>query len=415
MSFLNVNKIPLYLYILQDSFGSPNKNDINEKEKDINNFQNIVGILKNEEEQFQRINDYTASIINFQLKTYFSKLETILRNKMQKTKHKFFIFLKNNQNSNKKISYLDREKIKKNLKSSIVVHKIQNNCLNLLYLYKEIRNKKKMKQFLIWHNKINVEKNTKKIENSIKDKYYKLYENSVSDIINSIKKKEKSIEDLKLQEKKIGQNIKQREKQKEEINKKINELEQKIEEASKNNEKLEKEKNEKETLTNSNTFSSLNKKENNEEIIKELEMKINELDKEKNDIDVYFKNFYEEMINMMNIFEDKLPKIIKMKNNESSQKKLEINIGGEIFDSLNHFKDFGSSDNIKGNNGKKFFGNEKHFSNNKTSNLELGSGNKSKNNKIISGGSSATTHCIKGNENNREIFINHTDNFKNKI
>ena len=144
-------------------------------------------------------------------------------------------------------------------------------------------------------------------------------------------------------------------------------------------------------------------------------MKINELDKEKNDIDVYFKNFYEEMINMMNIFEDKLPKIIKMKNNESSQKKLEINIGGEIFDSLNHFKDFGSSDNIKGNNGKKFFGNEKHFSNNKTSNLELGSGNKSKNNKIISGGSSATTHCIKGNENNREIFINHTDNFKNKI
>ena len=261
--------------------------------------QNIVGILKNEEEQFQKINDYTASIINIQLDTYFSKLESILRNKIQKTKHKFFIFLKNNQNSNKKLSYLEREKIKKNLKSSIVVHKIQNNCLNLLYIYKEFRNKKKMKQFLIWHNKINIEKNTKKIENSIKDKYYKLYENSVSDIINSIKKKEKNIDELKLQEKKIGQSIKQKEKQKEEINKKINELEQKIEETNKNNEKLEKEKNEKETLTNSNTFSSLNKKENNEEIIKELEMKINELDKEKNDIDVYFKNFYEEMINMM--------------------------------------------------------------------------------------------------------------------
>ena len=384
--------------------------------------QNIVGVLKNEEEQFQKINDYTASIINFQLNTYFSKLESILRNKIKKTMHKFLIFLKNNKNPNKKISYLDREKIKKNLKSSIVVHKIQNNCLNLLYIYKEFRNKKKMKQFLIWQGKINEEKNTKIIENSIKDKYNKLYENSATDIINSIKKKEKNIEELKIQEKKIGQSIKQKEKQKEEINKKINELEQKIEEANKNNEKLEKEKNEKETLTNSNTFSSLNKKENNEEIIKELEMKISELDKEKNDIDVYFKNFYEEMINMMNIFEDKLPKfedklpkIIKMKNNECSQKKLEINIGGEIFDSLNHFKDFGSSDNIKGNNGKKFFGNEKHFSNNKTSNLELGSGNKSKNNKIISGGSSSTTHCIKGNENNREIFINHTDNFKNKI
>ena len=143
MSFLNVNKIPLYLYILQDSFGSPNKNDVNEKEKDINNLQNFVGILKNEEEQFQKINDYTESIINFQLDTYFSKLESILRNKIQKTKHKFFIFLKNNQNLNKKISYLDREKIKNNLKSSIVIHKIQNNCLNLVYIYKEFRNKKK--------------------------------------------------------------------------------------------------------------------------------------------------------------------------------------------------------------------------------------------------------------------------------
>lgn len=382
---------------------------MNEKEKDINNF---VSILKNEEEQFQKINDYTASIINFQLNTYFSKLESKIRNKIKKTKYRFFIFLKNNKNSNKAISYLDKEKIKRNLKSSIVIHKIQNNCLNLLYIYKKFRNKKKMKQFLIWHSKINVEKNLKKIENSIKDKYNKLYENNVTDIINNIKNKEKSFEELKLEEKKKGQNIKQKEKQKEEIDKKIKDLEQKIEETNKNNEKLEKEKNEKETLTNSNTFSSLNKKENNEEIIKELEMKINELDKEKNDIDVYFKNFYEEMINMMNIFEDKLPKIIKMKNNECSQKKLEINIGGEIFDSLNHFKDFGSSDNIKGNNGKKFFGNEKQ--NNKTSNLELGSGNKTKNNKIISGGSSSTIHGIKGNEN-KEIFINHTDNFKNKI
>jgi len=379
----------------------------------MNNLQNIVGILKNEEEQFEKINEYTESIINFKLNIYFSKLESMIRNKIQKTKHKFFIFLKNNKSSNKTISYLDKDKIKRNLKSSIVLHKIQNNCLNLMYIYKEFRNKKKMKQFLIWHDKINVEKNAKKIENSIKDKYNKLYENNATDIINNIKNKEKRIEELKLEEKKIGQNIKQKEKQKEEIDKKINELEKKIEEANKNNEKLEKEKNEKETLTNSNTFSSLNKKENNEEIIKELEMKINELDKEKNDIDVYFKNFYEEMINMMNIFEDKLPKIIKMKNNECSQKKLEINTGGEIFDSLNHFKDFGSSDNIKGNNGKKFFGNEKH--NNKTSNLELGSGNKTKNNKIISGGSSSTTHGIKGNENNREIFINHTDNFKNKI
>ena len=179
------------------------------------------------------------------------------------------------------------------------------------------------------------------------------------------------------------------------------------------NEKLEKEKNEKETLTNSNTFSSLNKKENNEEIVKELEMRIIELDKEKSERDTYFKNFYEEMNNMMILFDQKLKKIIKIQNDEHPQKKLEINTGGEMFDSLNHFNDFGSSDTIKGNNGKKFFGNEKQFSSNKTSNIDVGSGGKSKNK--INSGSSSTTHGIKGNDNNREIFINYTDNFKNKV
>ena len=54
---------------------------------------------------------------------------------------------------------------------------------------------------------------------------------------------------------------------------------------------------------------------------------------------------------------------MKLQNNEHPQKKLEINTGGEMFDSLSHFKEFGSSDTIKGNNGKKFFGNDKNFSN----------------------------------------------------
>ena len=285
--------------------------------------------------------------------------------------------------------------------------------MNLIQIYKAFRLRQKLKNFLFWKQKISIEKNNKKIENDIKEKYNKLYENNIVDTINIIKKKEKNIEELKSQEKKILQNNKQKEKQKEELNKKINELEQKIEEIIKINEKLEKEKNEKETLTNSNTFSSLNKKENNDEIIKELEMRIVELDKEKNDRDAYFTNFHEEMINMMIIFEQKTQKILKMQNSEHPQKKLEINTGGEMFDSLSHFNELGTGDVIKGNNGKKFFGNEKQLSNKKISNFDIGSGSKSKNKN--NNAAVKTSHGIKGNENNREIFINYTDNFKNKI
>ena len=283
----------------------------------------------------------------------------------------------------------------------------------MVQIYKAFRLRKKLKNFLIWQEKLNLEKHSKNLENAVKTKYTKLYEKNISETLNTIKKKEKNIEELKAQEKKITQTIKQKEKQKEELNKNINELEHKIEEATKINEKLEKEKNEKETLTNSNTFSSLNKKENNEEIIKELENRIMELDKEKTQRDIYFKNFHEEMINMMILFEQKTQKIMKMKNEEHPQKKLEINTGGEIFDPLNNFNEFGSSDTIKGNTGKKFFGNEKQFSNNKTNNFDNGKGGKSKN-KNSSGGM-ATTNDFKGNENNREIFINYTDNFKSKI
>ena len=296
---------------------------------------------------------------------------------------------------------------------SIVLHKIRKSGCNIIKIYQDFRLRKKLKNFLIWQEKINLEKDNKKIENDAKEKYNKLYEKNISDTMKEIKKKEKNLDELKSQEKKISQNIKQKEKQKDEINKKINEMEQKVEEMVKINDKLEKEKNEKETLTNSNTFSSLNKKENNEEIIKELENRIIELDKEKTVRDTYFKNFYEEMINMMIIFEQKTQKILGMQNNEQHpQKKLEINTGGEMFDSLNHFNDFGSSDTIKGNNGKKFFGNEKQFSNNKVGNLDIGNGNKSKS-KTNSGVS--TTHGIKGNENNREMLINYTDVFKNKV
>ena len=239
--------------------------------------------------------------------------------------------------------------------------------------------KKKSKFFSDWKNKILIEKAKTKIENEIKEKYNKQYKNQISNINSGIKKNEKSIEEIKSQEKKINQNIKLKEKQKEEAKKKSTELEQKIEEMKNVIEKLEKEKSEKENLTNSNnTFSSMSRKEVSEEIIKELENKVIELDNEKNERDTYFQNFYDEMINMMVIFEQKTQKIIKMQNySEHPQKKLEINTGNEIYET-----------NIR---------------------------SKSKN-KINSGNmGSNSTHGKKGNDKNREIFINYTDNFRNKI
>ena len=162
-----------------------------------------------------------------------------------------------------------------------------------------------------------------KIENELKEKYNKLYKSQISNTNSTIKRNEKNIEELKTQEKKISQNIKTKEKQKEDIKKKCAELEQKIEEIKSLNEKLEQEKMEKENMSNSNiTFSSLSRKEANEELIKELENKIIDLDNEKNERDNYFQNFYDEMINMMAIFEQKTQKIMKMQNSEHPQKKI---------------------------------------------------------------------------------------------
>ena len=335
---------------------------------------------KDEEVQNNEIINYTSSIINFQLKTNLSILIAILENKLQKTKLHFFTYIKNFSKFNRN-NFVDisSEDINKKLKMYLVFHKIQKNCNNLLNLYNFFRKKKKSKFFSEWKNKISIEKANIKIENELKEKYNKLYKSQISNTNSTIKRNEKNIEELKTQEKKISQNIKTKEKQKEDIKKKCAELEQKIEEIKSLNEKLEKEKTEKENMSNYNiTFSSLSRKEGNEEIIKELENKIIELDNEKVERDAYFQNFYDEMINMMAIFEQKTQKIMKMQNSEHPQKKLEINTENEILDS-----------NLR---------------------------NKSKN-KINNGGlGTSSIHAKKGNENNnREIFINYTDNFRNKI
>ena len=372
MSFLNVNIYINIFIIIQDSFGTPDKND-NKKKNTIKNEQ---------EEEFSNdeITNYTSSIINFKLKTNLSILITILDNNLQKQKLEIFNHIKNfNKSINNNINNISSENINEQLKKYLIFHNIQKNCNNILKIYNLFCLKKKSKFFSDWKNKILIEKAKSKIENEIKEKYNKQYKNQISNINSSIKKNEKSIEEIKSQEKKINQNIKLKEKQKEEAKKKSTELEQKIEEMKNVIEKLEKEKAEKENLTNSNnTFSSMSRKEVSEEIIKELENKVIELDNEKNERDTYFQNFYDEMINMMVIFEQKTQKIIKMQNySEHPQKKLEINTGNEIYET-----------NIR---------------------------SKSKN-KINSGNmGSNSTHGKKGNDKNREIFINYTDNFRNKI
>ena len=372
MSFLNVNIYINIFIIIQDSFGTPDKND-NKKKNTIKNEQ---------EEEFSNdeITNYTSSIINFKLKTNLSILITILDNNLQKQKLEIFNHIKNfNKSINNNINNISSENINEQLKKYLIFHNIQKNCNNILKIYNLFCLKKKSKFFSDWKNKILIEKAKSKIENEIKEKYNKQYKNQISNINSGIKKNEKFIEEIKSQEKKINQNIKLKEKQKEEAKKKSTELEQKIEEMKNVIEKLEKEKAEKENLTNSNnTFSSMSRKEVSEEIIKELENKVIELDNEKNERDTYFQNFYDEMINMMVIFEQKTQKIIKMQNySEHPQKKLEINTGNEIYET-----------NIR---------------------------SKSKN-KINSGNmGSNSTHGKKGNDKNREIFINYTDNFRNKI
>ena len=336
--------------------------------------------LNNDEDiSNNEINEYMVSIINYRLKTNLSSLISILENKIQKTKIQIFNLIKNyNKTAKNNIENISSENINNKLKMYLVFHNIQKNCNNLIKIYNFFRKKKKSKFFSEWKNKISMEKYNSKIENDIKEKYSKLFKSQISNVQSSIKKNEKAIEDLKSQEKKISQNIKLKEKQKDEEKKKCNELEQKIEEVKKLNEKLEKEKLEKENLTNSNnTFSSMNRKEGTDEIIKELENKIIELDNEKSERDNYFQNFYDEMINMMAIFEQKTQKIMKIQGGEHLQKKLEINTGTETYET-----------NVR---------------------------SKSKN-KINSGiGTNSTTHSKKVNDNNREIFINYTDNFRNKI
>ena len=163
MSFLNVNIYINIFIIIQDSFGTPDKND-NKKKNTIKNEQ---------EEEFSNdeITNYTSSIINFKLKTNLSILITILDNNLQKQKLEIFNHIKNfNKSINNNINNISSENINDQLKKYLIFHNIQKNCNNILKIYNLFCLKKKSKFFSDWKNKILIEKAKTKIENEIKEK-----------------------------------------------------------------------------------------------------------------------------------------------------------------------------------------------------------------------------------------------------
>ena len=209
-----------------------------------------------------------------------------------------------------------------------------------------------MKFFQKWKNSVNLKKDLEKLEKNINDKYNKLYETKTASINKEIKNKQKSIEELKENEKDLHNSNKQMEKEKENLLKNEKKLQQKIEQLEKENAQLEKEKKSKEVMTNSNTYQNFfpNKKENNEEKIKELEKKLKELEDEEIERKNYMEEYFGEMVNMMSVFEQKAQEIMRLQNTGHMRRRLEINIGS--YDSTNPGSEYNFNETISRNNSK---------------------------------------------------------------
>lgn len=293
---------------------------------------------------------------------------------------------------------------------AIVLHKLRTNCQNLFEIYNFYRFKKMNKYFQRWKEYITFLRMSTEIENSIKAKYNQLYTEKKNMINKEIANTQKSIDDLKENEKSLTQSTKQKEKDKEHLLKSEKKLLQKIEQIEKENAQLEKEKNEKDTLTNSNTYTSFfpSKKEGNEEIIKELEKKLKELEDDEIERNNYMEDYEEEMSKMMTIFEQKAQEIMRLQNNGAlgnghQQRRLEINTGS--YDSTTPGSDCNFSENIK----NKKYGREPSIGHKNATNQEPRANSKNKN----KGNSNV---YVKGNNGpSKDGFVNKTENFGGKI
>lgn len=132
-------------------------------------------------------------------------LISIINTKVMKIKQEIFIYLKNNNtsrknnyNSNNNLEgFTDYSKIHKNFKMAIILNKLNTQCKNIFQLYKYYRLNKKFKYFSKWKNLYLYQMEQKKIDQSIKEKISKIFEDNVSNINKEIKNKEKIIEVIK--------------------------------------------------------------------------------------------------------------------------------------------------------------------------------------------------------------------------
>ena len=335
---------------------------------------------------------------------------SIINSKIRKKKQELFVFFANNSCND---GFINFEKTNNTLKMAIVLHKLRTNCQNLFDIYNFFRFCNKNKCFQKWKENLNFQKQMTNVDNNIKLKYSQIYDEKIKVINKEINNSQKSIDDLKESEKSLSQSIKQKEKDKEHLLKKEKNLCQKIEQIKKENIQLEKEKNEKETLTNSNTYTSFfpSKKEGNEEIIKELEKKLKELEDEEIERTTYMEEYSEEMSKMMSIFEQKAQEIMRLQNNGGNghqQRRLEINTGS--YDSTNPGSECNFSENLKNkkNTGREQSTGHKNVNNNQD--MRPNSKNKNKN--------SIGNNNVFGNKNapnSKDGFVNRTENFGNKI
>ena len=311
---------------------------------DQNNNQNINSVSD------EKLSKIISEIINLKIKTQLNSLISIIHNKIKKIYRDIFPYIFSKSTG----GYVDYEKSKSNLKKAIVLHKIKSSCLNMYEIYKYNRLRKKMKFFQKWKGASDLKKSYEKLEKSINEKYNKSYDTKTSNLNKEIKNKQRTIDELKENEKILHSANKQMEKEKESLMKNEKKLMQKIEQLEKDNSQLEKEKKTKEAMTSNNTYQNFfSKKENNEEKIKELEKKLKELEDEEIERKNYMEEYSEEMSNMMSVFEQKAQEIMRLQNNGHIRRRLEINTGS--YDSTNLGSEYNFNETINRNNSKQIY------------------------------------------------------------
>lgn len=314
MSFLNViinNNI-----FLQDSFGPQTQEEVDDIQmKDDVNPQNIG----NNDENNEKNSKIIEQIVNLKLKIFFKYLISMLKKRDNITKVQFFSYLKSNIYKGKKP--MEQKEINKTLLSHIIFYKINNCSKNIYYIYKNVRQRKKIKYFELWKRYIFL---CKSLENELNLK--NSYDKKINELNKQIKDMNKKKDNLKQDEKKINQSVQLKEEQKNNVQKNIKNLSnkckqlQKEKEMNKNSNNLMNVKNTNNSSNNVNINTNSSKKKENEEKKLELESNLRQMKEEDLINDKNFKTFVNNFENNLNYYESKANEILRQKR----QKSLEI-------------------------------------------------------------------------------------------